>query len=436
MKNILQNISSNLLINDLKYNLTWVITSIFIVAATQTIAQKSITTTQLLSDKPMVEGDEIIQNNLHFLKETKQGLPLVNTMEIRTETDELDISQQEYLFRLSFNTKKSRKVQNELTKNKIHFYELKSKIMEDSKLLDRYKLIVEWYYIQQNINHLKTEKLLKEDQKIVYQKKLANSLAIDVDDLLKVNKDLQEIERKDLMLNFKKEYVIQQFFPEMTLSDSLVLKSNNWISLKNMAFILDGVYKLPTSNMDQILQDAKIEYEQLELDKKKAESKQILDFVQFKYAGNDNLAFQKELSFGMGINIPTKSSSRVTLNEAKLKIFDEQYKQELQKVNLEKKISDYSLAFNSLLKEYNLIKQQISDNNLEETLKNYSSTGAVDPITLLRIKSSLISNKLNLQNIEKQACLVYLDILADKGVLNQSPNLNYLSENLNYYNIK
>ena len=436
MKTILQYISSNLLINDLKYNLICFITLIFIVAANQTIAQKSITTTQLLSDKPMVEGNEILQNNLHFLKETKQGLPLVNTMEIRTETDELDISQQEYLFRLSFNTRKSRKVQNELTKNKIHFYELKSKIMEDSKLLDRYKLIIEWYYIQRDINHLKTEKVLKEDQKTVYQKKLTNSLKIDVDDLLKVNKDLQEIERKDLMLNFKKEYVIQQIFPKITSSDSLVLKSNNWISLKNMEFILDGVYKLPTSNMDQILQDAKIEYEQLELDKKKAESKQILDFVQFKYAGNDNLVFQKELSFGMGINIPTKSSSRVTLNEAKLKIFDEQYKQELQKVNLEKKISDYYLTFNSLLKEYNLINQQISDNDLEETLKNYSSTGAVDPITLLRIKSSLINNKLNLQNIEKKACLVYLDILADKGVLNQSPNLNYLSNNLNYYNIK
>lgn len=436
MKNKIKYFNNSLWINDFKNLLSFCLTIGFILVATQIFAQKSISSSQLLSAKPMIEGNEILQKNLHFLKESKQGLPLINSMEFRTETDEFDLSQQEYLLRLSFNNKKTRKIQNALTNNKINLYDLKSKNIESLKLSDRYELIIELHYLQKEISILNEEKILKEDKKSVYQKKLNNSADMNIDDLLKVNKDLLEIDLKLLQLNLSKKNILKVLIPDFNRSDSLELISSDWISLEKMSKTLRNIEELPYANFDVQLQNNQIHLEKLSLEKQKAKSNQILDFVQLKYADKDNLQLQKEISLGVGINIPIKSSSRIKLNEAKLKLFDEQYKQELLQVNLEKRISEYTILFHSLLKQYNFLQKQIKENKLEEILENYKNMGSANPINLLQIKSSILDNHKTLQNIEKEACIMYYKILSEKGVLNLSPYINYLSDKLYYYNIK
>ena len=84
-----------------------------------------------------------------------------------------------------------------------------------------------------------------------------------------------------------------------------------------------------------------------------------------------------------------------------------------------------------MVKEYALIEQQISESNLKETLENYSTSGTVHPLTLLRITASLLKDKQTLQDIEKEACLIFLEILLEKGLLSSDPKINYLSNTLN-----
>ena len=200
--------------------------------------------------------------------------------------------------------------------------------------------------------------------------------------------------------------------------------------MATMAFVLNRVKDAPIQNLALALQETEKNFEELEFDMEKAKSEQVVDFVQLKYAERDDLAFQKELSFGIGFKFPLKSDSRIKLNEARLNMFDEQYKQELLQAKLEKNISDQYAAFDALEKEYQLLEQQIAENNLTETLKKYSENGSVHPLTLLRVTESLTENKQDLQKLQKDACFLFLEILEDKGLLSQSPAVNYLSDDL------
>lgn len=403
---------------------------IFQLSVEPCLAQKTISSTQLLANQPNL--NLLLEGNLQFLKENKQGLPLIDKMEFRTETDELDINRQEFLFRMSFNNNKARKLQDKLTNNKIRYYELQNLLLDESKLADRYEQIIEWHYAQKELEHLKEKKLILEDKKKIYQKSLDNTLKVDIDNLLKTEQDLQDLNRSILKLEFRKNHTIQQLISKKDSSNYL-LSSENWISIEIIQDVLDKTEAMPKYNLALALQDVEVDFAELGYSVEKAKTRKILDFVQIKYRGSEKLDFIREWSIGVGVNIPNKASHRAKLNKAQLNIFDENYKQDFLESEIDERLADYLSSFNSLVKEYLLVEQYISDNQLSETYNKYSAAGGVHPLTLLRIKESMLNNKLVLQKIEKAACLNFLEILKCKGLLSQTPAINYLSDDLHFF---
>ena len=398
----------------------------------QCFSQINYTSTQLLANElnSDAELNLLLQNNLQFLKESKQGMPLVEKMEFRTESDRLDIQRQEFLFRMSFNKGRSRKVQDQITNNNIKLYETRSQLISEVELARRYKRIVDWYYVEQEIERLKTHKILLEDKKLVYQKMLVNALVVDIDDLLRVEENILEINRNISKSEHLKKYAIGQLLPLMDSLAEYNLQNDSWISIETMKKVLNEIREISTKNLEQAQQAAKVDFSQLEYDMEKSEANKILDFVQVKYARRGNINFYQELSLGLAFNIPVKSSSRIKLNKNMLDIIDEQYKQHLLEMDLEEKIASYYTGFDFLAKEYELIQEQISDNRLEKTYEKYSKVEGAQPLTLLRIKESILENERLINEIEKDACLIFLEILRFKGLIHQIPTTNYLSDNL------
>lgn len=393
-------------------------------------AQTQITTTQLLGNQMMLKGDSLLQRNLDFLKNSEQGMPFVEDMEFRTETDELDFSRQEYLFRMSFNNKKARKVQDGMTENNTRFYEVKAQILKEEELVNRYELIIEWYYLQKDLSHFFEKKILLEDKQVVYRKMLTNAVVVNITDLLKIDEDIQELDRDILQAQLQQKEIIRQLFTDFPNPGKITLDSTTWISLDKMELVLREAKDDPVANLDQALQMLRVNTEQLKYDMEKAESKRILDFVQLKYAGRNSLNVQKEFSVGVGVQIPTKSTGRVKINEAMLDMLDEEYQQEMQTATLHKRIDDRYAQFYALLEEYNLIQQQIKDSDLQRVYDKYSANGAIHPITLLRMKETFLKNRRALRRLEEEACFTFLEILTYKGLLSQTPTVNYLSEGL------
>lgn len=397
------------------------------------LGQTIYSTQQLLSIKDSIPAQQLIQDNLRFLTIEKQNLALINELEFRTETDELDLSRQEYMMRLGFTNKKSRRAQDAITQNHIQYYQLQGEAVAEMELINRYELILAWQKTQSKFTYLETSKPLLVDQKTVYQRLLESSLDLDIKDLLKVESELQELERGLLQLRLTQESIARQLVGSNPSSDDLSLDSANWISWSTMSFVLEKVNLLPNQNLALALQQSELDKERLNLALEKVESAQILDFVQLKYSGRETQTIQQEFSLGIGISIPTKASSRQKLNEAQLDIFDEQYKQALLQAKVDQKILDYYTEYDQLAAAYQLLQQQIASNDLAGTLESYRNTGIVTPINLLRIKEIMLKDQRSLQKIEDEARLLFIKIVAIKGLLNQSPRTNYLSEQLGVY---
>lgn len=396
-------------------------------------AQKNFSTTQLLSKRLDHPGRLLLQDNLEGLRNNKQKMPVIDEFSFRTETDELDAERQEYLLRLNFNNRAARNIQDEKNKSKTHLYELKDEVLREEQLIKRYEHIAKWYFADNELEWFAAKRAVLEDQKTIYKKMMANALQLNLDGLLKTEEDLQKMDQEMLELVHEKNFAIKQLFPGEENPEIYLLQASNWISLETMQKVLAKITSSETPTLEQELQQNDVDLAKLDYAMEVAEAEKVLDFVQAKYAGRDRLETAREFSFGLSLIIPTKSSNRIKVNEAQLDIFDEQFRLELLQKEIEEDIMVAYSKFDQLIEEYQLIKKYITNNQLEDTYKKYRSNGTVHPLTLLRIKESILKNQRELQKIEKEACLLFIDILSYKGLISRTPSINYLSNDLGFF---
>ncbi|MFK7806576.1 MAG: hypothetical protein AB8F74_02125 [Saprospiraceae bacterium] len=393
-------------------------------------AQRDFSTTQLLSKNISTNGRALLQENLQYLKEENQKMPLVDEMSFRTETDELDASRQEYLFRMNFNNKSARDVQNRITNSTIQSYELKDQILRERELIKRYEYITKWYFSDSELEWYDQKRIILEDKKTIYKKMMRNAQQLNIDGLLKTEEDLQELDQELLELNHERVFSISQLFPETENSETYQLQASNWITVETMREVLEKLDAAQDPTIEESIQQNDIDLAKLDYDMEVAETEKVFDFVQLKYAGRNNASPFREFSLGMSLIIPTKSSNRVNINEAQLEIFDELYQQERLRLEIEEDLITAYAEFDHLMDEYQLIQDHIAKNKLEDTYEKYLQNGTVHPLTLLRIKESILKSERELQKIEKSATLTFIDILTIKGLLGKSPVVNYLSNDL------
>lgn len=391
-------------------------------------AQQVVNSTSLLSGLNPSPANAILQRGISFLKEGEQGMPMIDELEFRTETDELEFNRQEYLFRVSFNNKKTREAQDKITEQNLRLFELREGILKEAELAQRYEWIIEWFYLQKETDYNQKRGVILEDKKTVYEKMLLNTETPDISDLLSIDEDLQEHERTIFELKNQQQFLIKQLTSGQ--DTSVTLDTRQWISLETMHFVLKDAMKRNTFNLEQKRQQLRIDSEQLELDLEEAKRRKILDFVQLKYAGRNNLDIQKEFSFGLGLQIPTRSTNRLNINEALLDKLDEEFEKELLDQEIEHQLLALMAEFNALYKEGQLINQQIAESRFAGLFEKYQGTTNLHPIALLNIKELELKNQRSLFRIERKACQLYLDILRLKGMLDKTPATNYLSDAL------
>lgn len=404
-----------------------------ILSAPNTLAQTIYSSKQLLLLADTLGSPLHFQANLNFLTQEKQNLALLNEIELRTETDELDLSRQEYLMRLSLTNRKSRQTQDAITQGQIQYYQKRAEAMAAEELKERYESILTWYNVQSKAQFVRKRLLLLADQKKVYQNQLTNSNDFEIKDLLKAETEIQQLERELVQLQTMQEDLAERLLLDVTPEGSAELSIENWISFSTMSFVLENISQLPNHNPLLAIQQTEVDLESLNLDLELAEGKQILDFVQLKYSGRESQTVPQEFSLGIGVRIPTKATSRQKVNEAQLDLFDEQYKQRQLEAKIAERLRDYYQSYQQLETEYQMLIKQIEESDWEGTLATYQQAGIVSPLSLLQIKETLLKQESSLHKLEAEARKIFIKILAVKGLLNQAPRTNYLSDKMELY---
>lgn len=370
---------------------------------------------------------QLLRNNIQRLENTERSMPFVEEMEFRTESDEMDLGRQEYLFRMRFNNRESRRIQERINQSTVQFYELRSTLLAERQESDRYEYLAEWHYLKSELNELAQKQILLEDQLRVEQRMANNATQIDITNILKLEEDLQDLEQDRLQLQLQRDILVQYFMPDANPAD-WELSDEGWISMESMHIAVQELVRDTQLTTEEQLQQLEVDAAQFEYELELAEQRRFLEFVQAKYAGRNNLTFAREFSFGVGLLLPTKSTNRVDINEAQLEQFDEAFQLAMLKMELEEDVQQALQKFDQIWQSYQLVQKQIAERDYQSTLNTYRQNSGVSPLTLLQLQALIQKQQRNLRRLEEAACFHYLDLLSLRGLLHPDGTINYLSE--------
>ncbi|HMQ60288.1 MAG TPA: hypothetical protein PKE06_06425 [Flavilitoribacter sp.] len=353
----------------------------------------------------------------------------INDIEVRTETDRFDPDRQEYLLRFNFNSPGLVKAQ------KNYFASLQAKYGADrnenlNKLVrGTYSEWLDAVFLQKKSALLEENRSILEDEMQVRQKMVANSEK-DLAEYLDLKQEIRECDLQLSGCRFRKaELLDRMVFPGgadqsyQSFDDRLVTLGQIEAYINRLQ--LDG----PASNATA---EAGFRYRKValetELAAELAESRQIVDFLQFRYRGPHDDRLSERLSAGLGLRVPLNGKNRLKVAELKQAIVSLDHDRQLEQFAFStifvRRLAEIRLPFD----QYRLLEQQL--NELESEFRTVStranSTGS--PVWLLNIRKAWNKARIRKIEIEKEIYKEYVELLDLTGALQWDSARNFLEE--------
>jgi hypothetical protein len=389
------------------------------------VGQESWTTDQYLAFK----NNDIslpFEENINFLTIKAKGMPFVDNYEFRTETDEMEFERQQFQFRFQFNSRDERKAYNKiLSANKDRYSWLQAQYELDL-LEERYKSVLDLYFLQKEQELLSQEFALLVDKKTVLKKILDNKNQIDVEDWMGNENEIFNLHLDSIELNLKLKEIAQKIFS----SDRSLpkLDVNNFIKIESLKNKVTDLLEKNTKHPEQEMAIAERNLADAEFQLENAEANKWLNFAQIEYQADNKLSFQKELSLATSITIPNKNNNRIKKNDATLELLERAYKANIKEDENEREIQLEKAKFLSLLNQYEEFRKLRGSQNLDAIYRDFAAKNIVSPTVLIGIKRSIVKNEKKQINIEKDIYESYINLLTHKAAFLSVPKINYLSE--------
>ena len=367
------------------------------------------------------------QVKVDVLKSTHYALPFLEKVNFQTQTDRFQLQRQEYQSRASFNGFEEMKREKQWQQANIKTEEAQQDVLFQEILLDRYALLVEYKYALNALNLYRRIYLVFKDKRDVLQKMAKLTTDFNIEDLIKAEENAyqfqQKINEKESLI-YKLNQLSQLLFNS---KDAFSLDTTNWIPLSK---IRDFVTNLPQNAHKNALlthQEAKINLLQAAYNVEKASTNKIFDFAQLKYGARPSNQFQSELSIGVGFIVPYRGSSKTVLNKLNFKQLEEKNKLQDIQENLDLQLFNAEHELEIIFKEYDLVQKQINESQTLYSLDHYMNMQGGSPIVMLRMQELVLQRQARLIDLEHEAFVQYLKILAWTGKMAAVPLLNYLS---------
>jgi hypothetical protein len=368
-----------------------------------------------------------------YLAKMPHHLRRIEQVEIRTETNDFDWRKQEYLFRVSPNSRNHIKMHQRYYQTVQYMTEMELEQAIGTDIKVRYDLIVDYLFIQKLLD-------LKETMEVLYKDKvtlLNRSMTLpdfEVLDLIEAQDEKQQNERE--ILDLKNELLqTRQVIQRLKKANSdFVLKVDNLIPIAQLLQIVQQT-KVENVATHPILkvQSAKLYNHMLEYEWEAAQSKFSLGYVQTKYSYDPENAFRETFSVGVGFVIPIKGAAQFQLNELLLDKLEAESEYRNLKSQLEIDKNNFFQQLEIRIQKYDLVKQQLEEGSAEFVIKEYGKIAEASPVALLKLRESTLNNQLLLIKLEWDIYQNYIACLDIVGLLHRLPLKNYLSKELSPY---
>jgi len=391
-------------------------------------AQQNISMTSVLrnlNESQLIKSDS---TTLYSIMDYNYNIPLISSVELRTESRDLLLERQEYTIRIKPNSIGAMNHQKRLYQNKILEVDIENRIKFNEELENRYYLIIDLIFNERYIGLFQEKKTLLNDKLMVlgesvYDPKFDVKDLIDAEDeLLNTNLKLSQLKEERNQLNYSLNLMIMQPNSDFRIDTLDLIKPQE---------ILD--YSADTTNTTQnleiILQEIKLDIIDNEMKVETSKSKQVFDYFQARYGGKNSVLFDQNFSLGMGINLPFFGNTRERKGEYYFDKLNEENQLEEMKFSVNEDLRKNIVAFNLSASNYQTLYDQTANSSVLSLLDTYKKIEGVSPLTLLKLSILQQKKKFETLKSEHELFKAYIKILANQEILFQEPRINYLSEN-------
>lgn len=369
-----------------------------------------------------------------FVQTHQKGLPFVEGIGARTETDRFELRRQEYLARVNVNGINEMRRQRQVQQADLRAEASKGRLAVHEALLERYETLADYVRNQRAAALQQQLRTVYEDQVLVLQKMAAAGTGTDVADLIKAEYDRDELTLKIAESEAEHEMFRQRirwFLP--ILPADWQLDTAGFVAIDQIGRI---VGELPLTNIlhpeAQAKQD-KIGQIDARFALRKAESQQVLDFFQLRYHNRPEDGFNRAFSVGFGVTLPYKGSDKVKLAELQIEKNAESLSLQQFQAETAARIEGARQHIGALQQRYHLARQQWTDSQARFTLDQARAGQTEGPWALLKARELQLKRQLALLDIERDMLGQYLNVLDWSGALSAAPAVNYLSDELKPY---
>lgn len=404
---------------------TLAIAGCMLLASSATRAQ--ITPGQLLAsawDDPSVLRNREQQA---YLEDHDFKMPLLDRLEVRTQTRDLDPKQQGYALRLSTNGFGMKRTQSSIYKSMKELNDVERELLLQDELLARYELLLDLYFDHQALVLLETQKQVLADKKTVFAQQFALGLEEDLDDFFRTEEDLLQLERKKTEVTAKRpgRQFLTKLFTGKTDSVQVgsLLNPAELLAMANIS--LDNLLP-PSVKREQ----ARAQLATLEAEMERMEGKNLLNFLQFQMNGDADDQFEEKFSISAGVNLPWPNASKLREQELQLEALEAKAEADNERQGIERAVAAWINEVGSYLQQYLLLEKQIDEFEEQYSPERLHASGLENPETLLRVKESVLRLQLEKVEVAKNMYQSYVGLLNEAGLLTQTPARNWLSPNL------
>lgn len=359
-----------------------------------------------------------LTKQLEYINNESFRSPLFRELELRIRTDDLNTSPDDVRLRLAFLNPMEQKANRIYEDKQTEYLQFKYKYEVNLLLANRYKQLIEHYYLCNYEFLLATE---VNQLSFAYEQMQVNSRSLT--DWIETDERIlkKELERKDVNTDIEfLEYIISNIH---NIKDSIRWDNFEMISINKMQEVL---LLEPRQGASEIDLAAKLhELEQLDYKVDKAKSWSNIGYIQAEYDLDNDKSLNKNLGFQLGVSLPLFNPDKPKLQRKKLELLEEEHK--LQETKNEAAIDYIELDKEFLMNvwKYKQVSERLTD--LELLGKDISYDSMKEFIALVNYLANLkiLKSKMYLD------CLnTYIEILALSGRLSSAPYVDYISNDL------
>jgi len=367
------------------------------------------------------------KEKIDFLKSSSSNTPFFDRIELRTQTDEFELSRQTYSVRLYPNGWGETKAGKNLYEITLNSHETQQDLFLHQALRQRYGLVIGFLH-SRAILELNRKLMVLYEDRVNVLKQSVNNIDFDFNDLIEAEDDCTRLQLELIGLENTQSRIensIQMYIPEEV---SIDFDPGTLAGIDLVQQTLEQS-RTPAESDNVYLRDSRL---RLELAKsrynmEKAQSKRYISFLEASYDNERRHNTTEAFFVELGIRLPWINPDRLDINREKLRFLTEKAGSEELKRSLTDNLKTVSVDLKKLIGQYELLTESKKTGKAKSSIKTYMQLEGVDPLILLKIRESSLKSAIALEEIRYEIYAKYIELLDFSGRLSEKPLRNHIS---------